>query len=644
MISLRLANDRLVVRQMHELKKQIPLLYALLCVNAFALTSTHYAVAPAWMTVGVLLVLAAVCTVRSIWWLRCDIEAMTPAEIRRLLARTNALTAVITLGFIGWAMRLGFYGGAEQQAHVASFVAITVIGCIFCLMHLPTAALLVSAIVGVPFVLYYIPSGNAVLIAIALNTLFVILVLVRVVLNNFKTFVELIDSRATLAAKQDETQRLMEENVRLAHTDSLTLLPNRRHFFQRLDEAIAVFDMQGAAFALAIFDLDRFKAINDTYGHVAGDRVLAETGRRLTAFAGECVVVARLGGDEFGVILLQTHETREAVEATCHRICEALRQPIDVGETVVSAGCSSGVAVFPEAGRTAAGLFDRADYALYHAKEKARGGVTLFSPDHEDAIRSERAVETALQISDLEAEMEVHFQPILDLSTDRIVMVEALARWTNPLLGRVPPDRFIAAAERCGLIHKLTLLLLRKALHDLKRLPDEIGLSFNLSSHDLTSPETVVSIMAAVRRSEIPPTRITLELTETALLRDFDLAQRSIQALRALGMQIALDDFGTGYSSLGYVHRLSLDKIKIDRSFMADIADTSGRSIVATVLDLSQNLSLDCIAEGVETPEQLAALRRLGCRFVQGYLIGAPVPVDRLERLWQTDAPTAALA
>ncbi|MET0259255.1 MAG: EAL domain-containing protein, partial [Methylobacterium sp.] len=588
---------------------------------------------PIWLGFGMALVLLVICVIRIVQWSKMRPEEMTPAQTRRQLRKTARLAASVSIVFIGWALALGQYGGAYEKAHVANFIAITVVGCIFCLMHLPNAARWVVMSVSGPMLLYYVLSGEPVLMAIALNIAFVMIVMVRVVENNFQGFVQLIESRAALATKQDETQRLMEENRHLAFTDSLTLLPNRRFFFQSLEETLAERGETGAPFALAILDLDRFKPINDTYGHLVGDRVLVETGRRIGALVGEGVLAVRLGGDEFG-LLIQDAGSGDEVACLCRRLCEALAAPIDCGDAVVASGCSAGLAFFPAAGRTAAALFDRADYALYHSKEKARGRVTLFSQAHEDAIRSERSIETALQISDLEREMEVHYQPIRDLETDRIVMVEALARWTNPLLGQVRPDRFIAAAERCGLIHRLTLLLLRKALADIRRLPADIGLSFNLSSFDLTSPETVLAIMATVRASGVEPGRITMELTETALMRDFDLAQRSIGVLRALGMRIALDDFGTGYSSLGYVHRLDLDKIKIDRSFMANIDVASGHSIVATILDLAQNLSLDCIAEGVETDAQVATLRRLGCRFVQGYLVGRPEPIALLETRW----------
>ena len=610
------------LRQLIELQKQVPSLYALLSVNACTLAFTHHALAPAWMTVGLPSGMIGLCVVRAMHWWRLRPQEISGAEAFNRLRATSLLTVLFSALFVGWALCLNAYGGPFEQGHVAIFVAITVVACIFCLTHLPVAALLVTVIVIGCFLIHCFTSGNSVFIAIALNTAFVTVVMVRILTNNFLAFLQLVASKA-------EAQRLGEENQRLAHTDSLTGLPNRRYFFQRLDALIAASAGRDAAFALAIFDLDRFKPINDTFGHTAGDRVLEETGRRLGAFATGGVMVARLGGDEFGVLIHAVDGPDEVVEL-CNRICSALHAPISLGETQVMPGCSGGLALYPHAGRTADALFDRADYALYHSKERKRGSATLFSQEHEDAIRAERAVETALQGADLAAEMEMHYQPILDTATDRITTVEALARWTNPKLGRVPPDRFIAVAERCGMIHSVTLLLLRKALADAAQLPPEIGLSFNLSSHDLASSETVIAVLAAVRQSGLDPRRITLELTETALMRDFEGAQQAITLLRALGIKIALDDFGTGYSSLNYVHRLPLDGIKIDRGFMADVESDLGRSVVSTILDLCQNLGLDGIAEGIETTEQLKAVRRHGCRYVQGYLIGMPQPMTEL--------------
>lgn len=615
------------------MQKNIPSLYALLSINTCALAFTHYAYAPGWMTIGLPGMMIGLCAVRAVHWWRLRLEGIAEAVAMARLRRTTILTILFSIVFVAWAIGLTAYGGPFEQGHVVIFVAITVVACIFCLTHVPVAALMGTFIVIGVFLAYCFTSGNRVFIAIALNTAFVTVVMVRILTNNFLAFLQLVASRA-------EAQRLVEENRRLAHTDSLTGLPNRRFFFQCLDALIAASADTNASFGLAIFDLDRFKPINDTFGHTAGDRVLAETGQRLQAFAGAGVTIARLGGDEFGVLIHSAAGVEEVVDL-CNRICSGLHAPIPLGEMQVSPGCSGGLALYPSAGRAADALFDRADYALYHSKERRRGTTTLFSQEHEDIIRAERAVEAALQSADLAAEMELHYQPILDTTTETVTTVEALARWTSPKLGRVPPDRFIAVAERCGMIHSVTLLLLRKALTDAARLPAEIGLSFNLSSHDLASPETVIAILAAVRQSGLDPRRITLELTETALMRDFEGAQQAITLLRALGIKIALDDFGTGYSSLNYVHRLPLDRIKIDRGFMADVESDLGRSVVITILDLCQNLGLDGIAEGIETVEQLNAVRRYGCRYVQGYLIGMPMPMQELLAGLRAERPQA---
>jgi len=620
------SGDLTAVRQLTELQKQIPSLYGLLCANAGALAYTHYPLAPATLTLGLPSLLVVLCIVRAVGWWRMDPTRCSETRAARHLRLTTVLSALLSIAFVSWAMMLHGYGGPYEQGHVTVFVAVTVIACIFCLTHLPLAAFLVTGIVMSVFLFFCFTSGNRVFLAIAVNSVFVTVVMVRILTNNFRAFVQLVASQA-------EAHRLSERTARLAHTDSLTGLPNRRFFFLRLDALIEASAFDDARFALAIFDLDRFKPINDTYGHNVGDQVLAETGRRLRAFSTDDVTVTRLGGDEFGVLVRSPDDAAAAI-AFCDRICEALQRPIQLGDIPVAPGCSGGLALYPSAGRAAGSLFDRADYALYHSKECRRGVTTLFSHEHEDAIRAERAVETTLQSADLTAEMEVYYQPILDADTGAVTLVEGLARWTNPVLGRVPPDRFVAAAERCGMIHALTLLLLRKALADAARLPPEVGLSFNLSAHDLTSPETVLAILATVRRSGFDPRRLTLELTETALMRDFERAEESITALRGLGIAIALDDFGTGYSSLGYVHRLPLDKIKIDRSFMADIDTDRGCRLVSTILDLCHNLGLDGIAEGIKTAEQLRAVRRHGCRYVQGYHIGRPMPVaELLERL-----------
>ncbi|WP_210253124.1 bifunctional diguanylate cyclase/phosphodiesterase, partial [Beijerinckia sp. L45] len=271
-------------------------------------------------------------------------------------------------------------------------------------------------------------------------------------------------------------------------------------------------------------------------------------------------------------------------------------------------------------------LLERADYALYNAKAHHRGTAVLFSTEHESAIRIQILTEQQLRQVDFASEMTVQFQPIVDVGRNKIVAYEALARWQSPVLGSVKPIHFIPAAERMGLINQLTEVLFAKALAALKTWPDEIDLSFNLSVRDIASGDLLARLAQMLETTGVSAKRIIFEITETALMHDFEQGRDRLLGLKALGAKIALDDFGTGYSSLHYVHRLPLDKIKIDREFVAGVAtDQASRDIVRSILDLCRNLKITCVVEGVETAEQVIVLRSLGCTTMQGYFFGGAV-------------------
>lgn len=625
---LAINDDRsqFAVTQLWKLRRQLPSLYALLVINMLAVSYTHQGLAPATLTTWAPLFFASLCLYRGVYWrMRFD-TVFTNAESIGHMRRITALGTVMSLSIVTWALALDRYGGAFERGHIAFFIAITVIGCIFCLMHLPQAALLVSGSVLLPYMIYYATIGHPVFLAIACNLFLVALVMGQVLMNNFRGFVDLEMSKAALASEQAQTRLLSSENAVLANTDSLTGLPNRRAFFARLDTLIAEAAAREATFAIGIVDLDGFKPINDSMGHAVGDRVLVEIGRRLEGLAGRDASVARLGGDEFGILLAGALDEASVQSFGC-RLCRELSRPFVIDGLHLAWGVSCGLAIQTQAADGAAMLYDRADYALYDAKANLRGGAVLFGDAHEIRLRDERAIESALTLADLQAEIEMHFQPIVELATGRAVGAEALARWTSPVLGAVPPNRFIEVAERTGLIRKLTPILLEKALASAATWAEPLDLSFNLSAHDIVSPDTMLGIVAAVARSGVDPARITFEITETAVMRDFDLARRHILVLRESGMKVALDDFGAGYSSLSCVHRLPLDKIKIDRSFVHGITtEMEGRKVVQTILDLCATLGLDCVVEGVETPAQASLIAQLGGRHAQGYLYGRPIP------------------
>jgi predicted signal transduction protein with EAL and GGDEF domain len=288
---------------------------------------------------------------------------------------------------------------------------------------------------------------------------------------------------------------------------------------------------------------------------------------------------------------------------------------------------SVGIARFPAAATTPSQLFEQADHALYHAKEHRRGGTTIFSEEIESELTRSTMIEQLLRQNDLDREMTLHYQPIVDVTNHRVVSFEALARWRSTTLGDVPPSEFIPIAERSELVHTITLVLLGKALVDLQKTEPNVRVSFNLSACDLNSPDTMLAILAMIRRSAVSPRRLTFEITETAVIRDFDQARCALNDLKRLGVHLSLDDFGTGFSSLHCIHRLPLDKVKIDRSFVREIdIDTGAQDIVRSIVGLCRSLRLTCVVEGVETEAQSTVLRRLGCNVMQGYLYGRPAP------------------
>ncbi|MEP3430411.1 MAG: EAL domain-containing protein [Roseibium sp.] len=606
--------------QYNELKFQIPALYALLMVNAAAVSYTHYEVAPFYLTVGILVPMLFITSVRMVSWLRASEVVLSPEDAIKKMRQTVILGSLIAAIYIWWSLSLDGYGGPSERGHVALFIAITVIGCIFCLMHLPQAAIMVMAIVTIPYLAYYLSRGEDVYVAIAMNIFLVCVVILQVLMNGYRGFCKLVET-------QKETERLNAENERLAHTDALTQLPNRRFFFMGLREHIHSVKADGTVFAVGLIDLDRFKPVNDTYGHKFGDHLLTTVGERLQMLDVDELNVCRLGGDEFGFVYYGAPDKAELIGK---KICDVLREPYDIGEISVTVGASCGIAFYPEAGNTAHELFDRADYALYTSKTNSPGTVTVYSADHEARIRSERAIESALQIADLTTEFEVHFQPIVALPKKVVVGFEALARWTSPALGTIPPTEFIPIAERSGLIQKLTLVLFQKAVTQIQTLPGQLCLSFNLSAHDITCPSTVEALVGIIQKTGISPKHVTFEVTETSVIGSYESAARCLQTLRDAGVRLSLDDFGTGYSSLGYLHNLPIDCVKIDRSFVAGINEPVARNVVTSIVNLCRSMEMLCVVEGVEDSDQLSFLEGLDCRLVQGFFFGPALPFESI--------------
>lgn len=623
LISVPSGDAELLKAQFEVFSNQVPLMYAIVLVNAWALAFIFMSEAPVWLSVWIPSGLSLICCARlAVWW-RSRHAVPSPEAARKALTRTNQFSFVLTVALSAWALSLFPYGDHYARGNIAFFIAITGLGVIICLQQLPSAAFIVTIVINTAFVTYFSLAGITSFIVMAINLALVSIALLLVVTVQFRHFSGAVSARSKLEAAN-------RENARLANLDALTGLANRRQFFTHLDAAFQA--SEGKRLAVGIIDLDGFKPINDLYGHKVGDSLLYEVGKRLSALADSNTQISRLGGDEFALTVTDCPDDADLL-ALGEKICAAVRAPFVLSEATVYISGSIGFSVYPELANDVHQLYERADYALYQGKRSNRGHALLFSSEHVIAIEQNHRLEQVLSRADLDAEMTVYFQPIIDIQCERTVAFEALARWNSPELGRVSPADFIPVAERIGLISALTCSLLKKALAAACNWPDDIRLSFNLSTHDISSSDGVATIVGIILASGIDPRRLDFEITETAMMYDFCQAKSSIEIFKVLGCGIALDDFGTGYSSLSQLHALPLTKLKIDRSFVSDLhKNPASYKIVKSLLALSHDMGIGCVIEGVETSEELDALKKLGGVLVQGYFYSAPLPEAEIAR------------
>jgi len=633
-MSLHSDNAELMQEQYRAYSRQMPMMYLILTASTWGLALSHVTLAPWWLTLMWPSVLTVLSIVRVVhWWRKREVVFDTAAATKAMRV-TYIAAVIITIAFAGWAFALYPYGDAYARSHVAFYLAIVMMACIFCLMYVRPAAFTVAAMVNFPFIGFFLFTGQPTFIAIAITVAFASVGMMLVVLTNHRTFEHMVLS-------QQRSNSLSQENLRLANVDSLTDLPNRRSFFANLTEKVARHEGTDTKIVAGLLDLDGFKPVNDTYGHAVGDALLRQIALRLRDGVGPEVEVFRLGGDEFALIFV-TDDVGDALEQA-YDLCAALRQPFKLATCTARISSTVGLAVYPDMAGSAEDLFERADYAMYRAKRGAgRGEAWLFSAEDEAEIRRSSIIEQALKVADLDQQLSLMFQPIVDVHSDQIVGFEALARWQSPELGQVSPAEFIPIAEQAGLITSLTTTLLSKALAVAAGWPERIRLSFNLSVFDISSPESLLRITSLIGKSGVSPARIEFEITETAMVSDFAAILAAVDTLKRIGVSISLDDFGTGYSSLRQVHQLPLDKLKIDRCFVSDIdTNEASQKIVKSLISLCNDLNLACVVEGVETRGELDAIRTLGGKLVQGYYYGTPTRPEELMMLVQRAAPYA---
>ena len=419
---------------------------------------------------------------------------------------------------------------------------------------------------------------------------------------------------------------------RLAHHDPLTGLPNRMFLQSHLPTAIERSRAADAMLAVLFLDLDRFKHINDSRGHEVGDKLLKEIATRVRNAVRPDDVVVRMGGDEF-IVVIERVSGIEQVQTAAARINELLGAPVIIDGRALVATVSIGVSLYPRDGETMVELLKHSDTAMYHAKDSGKNTFRVFSPQLDRAIKHRVAIESSLRAAMTLGQLDVHYQPIIDINTKRLSGFEALLRWRHPVQGWVSPEQFIPVAEETGLIVPIGEMVIQRAAQDMARWREQnatlVPVSVNVSAVQLERSDLRHTIQSALEQHGIAPRLLQLELTERSLFekRTGVFREDALDGLRDLGVQIAIDDFGTGYSSLAYLKRWRVDCIKIDRGFVRDIVtDLSDHAIVSAIIAMARKMNIQVVAEGIEGWQQLEMLRSMGCHKAQGFLIARPVP------------------
>jgi diguanylate cyclase (GGDEF)-like protein len=447
----------------------------------------------------------------------------------------------------------------------------------------------------------------------------------------------LIELRREIKARRTAEKTVLQ----LARHDPLTGLPNRRYFNERLDEAIHNTLVEGHRVAVMILDLDGFKPLNDMYGHLIGDKALVEFAARISRTA-RGVLVTRVGDDEFAIILPAIASLDEPA-SLARRIASAVSEPFEIAGIETELAVSIGIAVAPDDGNAADELVRRAVLALNRARADDRASTRFFEPLMDAHVERRAAIERELRAAITNDQIEMWYQPLVNLDSGRIIGFEALARWNNPVLGTVFPSVFIAIAEESGLIHRLGDQLLRTACRDAKSWPGQYTLAFNLSPVQLRDPTLGLRVLGILGETGLAPSRLELEITESAIVSDGEMTEHLIDEFRKSGIRVALDDFGTGYATMSQLLSFRFDKIKIDRSFVSKLgSDSDSQVIVRAIVGLAHGLGLTTTAEGIETAEQLAELKADGCHEGQGYLFGKAMPAAAIPNLLRNPSIAAA--
>jgi diguanylate cyclase (GGDEF)-like protein len=603
-------KGELEAQQFRILRTQIPILYAVLAINTGILCYSIYGSVSASLSLIIPGAFAVLITVRAaIWLARRSIEPAA-GRISRYLWSTTLIAAFVSLGLGIWGVIL-LRSDIGDKPFVPLFIAFGAIACAYCLSCLPRAAFATIFLSTTPVIGSMLTSGLAIQEAAGLNLLLIFLLILRLIGHQYQY---VLDGVITHTLLKD-----------LAYTDPLTNLANRRAFIEHLDEQLSETREETSHLSVAMIDLDGFKAINDTYGHTAGDKVLVEAATRIRLVCSDCRMVARLGGDEFAVVVEDADDANRML-GVGQELVSALARPYTVDGSQLHLAASIGLAFHEEGDAVATAIMSRADLALYDVKHAGGGAIRLFQSSMGTRLRRRMQIEQALRETCPSPEIEVVYQPIFDAKTRQIASFEALARWNHPQLGPLNPLEFIGIAEQIGSIAALSEQIFTIAIREAASWSTPIGLSINLSAVDLCRPSTPLMIMSLCKRFGLDPHRLEVEVTETSVLADFDMARDQLELLRSSGIRVALDDFGSGFASISYLREITFDRVKIDGDLIADVTSSAKkRRLIQGILQLCSAIDVPATAEKIESEEQLSVLTGLGCDRLQGYLLSRPV-------------------
>lgn len=621
-------DSALAEERFRALGRQVPWLYAILLVNLVGVNVSYVSQGQDLINTGN--VVAVLLIARMVHWLRARRRMPPSNAIRGELRKTFLVCTLFCVCYGWWGLTRYQHSIGDARIPIVLFTSLAAVGCSFGLSAFPAAARLPLLMLGVPLAVQLISEREVVPVGMGASIIMLTIVTFRLISAHDEGFVKLVYSRFDIERERERAAAAEtvanEEKARarqIADTDALTGIANRRAF---LAEVETLASRGEGNVAVALIDLDGFKPINDTFGHEAGDRLLVEISRRLKDVTPQGGTVARLGGDEFA--LLFPCQDRADAQAVGER---AVRR---AGEAFVSAGralCISACAGVSFHGAERADFrqaLRQADIALYSAKRAGKGKVAFFTSALEAEIRRRTAIEQALREPAIEDNIDLAFQPIIDLETMRPVSFEALARWRHSELGWIAPSEFIPITERISVIEQISDGLLARAAEQAKRWPDCVNLSFNLSAVQLctlSAAERIIDIVAAVG---LAPTRLQIEVTETALLADLLVARRNLAYLRRHGVRILLDDFGAGYASISYLREIEFDAVKLDGTIIDRASNGAGLPLLQGVVRLCDAMGLPCVAERIETAAELDMLRDLGCRYGQGFGLARPMGAD----------------